>query len=455
MNSKWRIILSFACALVLTTNSLGGLSAQMQGERMQSENNKRVQLTLPEPTGEYEVGTASLHLVDQTRQDPYWPTPHPRELMVSLWYPARSADASRHNPALHRLAPWMSPAILPYFRTELETTLNSVEPSQPVSLAGVEFPITHVRQGAPVCRSEHEYPVVVFSPGSPIQRERGTILVEDLASHGYIVVTISHTYEANAVEFPDGRVELSRPEDPNNVAPNILVSIRRADIQSVIDKLTELAGGDNPDAEQRPLPVGLPRSLDMTKIGIFGDSFGGATVAQAMANDVRIIAGINLDGSFVPENINPAAPPPPDATPEEIQAFVEALNAELALLGRRIHQPFMIMTSHGCPNPNPGCSPETFGDLVNTVWKNLSGYRRFLNVIGTTHATYMDDAWLITQLADAGIVPLPGSVGTIPADRGVAIPRLYIRSFFDLWLKRHDNHLLDGSSDQYPEVIFY
>ena len=79
MNSKWRIILSFACAMALTANSLGGLSAKMRGE-----NNNRVQLTLPEPTGKYEVGTVSLHLFDQTSQDPYWSTPHPRELMVSL-----------------------------------------------------------------------------------------------------------------------------------------------------------------------------------------------------------------------------------------------------------------------------------------------------------------------------------------------------------------------------------
>jgi Platelet-activating factor acetylhydrolase, isoform II len=436
MNSKWRIILSFACAMALTVNSLGGLSAKMQGE-----NNNRVQLTLPEPTGKYEVGTVSLHLVDRARQDPYWSTPHPRELMVSLWYPARFDD--------YCLAPWMSPGVLAYYRTELETILNSVP------LDGVKFPITHARQGAPVMPAPHKYPVVLFSPGFAIQRERGTILVEDLTSHGYIVVTISHTYETNAVEFPDGRIELGRPEDPNNVAANITASIRRADVRFVIDKLTELVAGDNPDAEQRPLPVGLGRSLDMTKIGIFGHSLGGATVAQAMANDARIIAGINLDGSFVPENINPAAQPPPGSSPEEIQAFREALNADLALLGRRIHQPLMMMTSQGCPNPNPGCSPETFGDLVNTVWQNLSGYRRFLNVAGTTHATYTDDVWLVTQLADAGIVPLPGWVGTIPADRGVAVQRVYILSFFDLWLKDNNNHLLDSSSAQYPEVIFY
>ena len=31
--------------------------------------------------------------------------------------------------------------------------------------------------------------------------------LEDLASHGYIVVTIDHIYDAGVVELPDGRVE--------------------------------------------------------------------------------------------------------------------------------------------------------------------------------------------------------------------------------------------------------
>ena len=35
------------------------------------------------------------------------------------------------------------------------------------------------------------------------------------------------------------------------------------------------------------------------------------------------------------------------------------------------------------------------------------------------------------------------------------IERAYIRSFFDLWLKNTDDHLLSGPSAQYPEVKFY
>jgi pimeloyl-ACP methyl ester carboxylesterase len=448
----------------------------------------RVQLTIPAPTGRYDVGTVSLHLVDQGRQDPFWSTSHPRELMVSLWYPLRAV-------AFFGLAPWMSPAILARFRPELESFLSedpgvicapgqncgggtfcppgqtcpSASPagSAPtVSLANVDFPITQARQGAPVERSSQRYPVVIYSPGHAYDREYGTMLAIDLASHGYVVATISHTYEAAEVEFPDQRVELARAEDPNNIHTNIALSIRRADVQFVIDELTALEGGANPDAEHRLLPAGLRGALDLAKIGIYGHSLGGATAADAMANDARIVAGINLDGSFHTEAIDPGAMPPPGSPPEEIAAFIAALNAELSLLGHRIHQPLMIMADSGChpvppagapaSNPDPGCGPDDFGDLTSVVWHNLGGYKRFVSVVGTTHGSYTDDEWLINELAEAGIVPsAAGWVGTIQQDRAVAIERAYIRSFFDLWLKNTDDDLLSGPSAQYPEVKFY
>ena len=451
----------------------------------QSGTPARVQLTIPAPTGRFDVGTFSLHLVDQGRQDPFWSIPHPRELMVTLWYPSRAV-------AFWGLAPWMSPAIVAHFRPELESFLSgdpgaTCAPGQTcgvcppgqtcpsaspggaaptVSLANVDFPITQARQGAPVERSSQRYPVVIYSPGHAYDREYGTMLAIDLASHGYVVVTISHTYEAAEVEFPDRRVELARVDDPNNIHTNIALSIRRADVQFVIDKLTALEGGADPDAEHRPLPAGLRGALDLAKIGIYGHSLGGATAADAMANDARIVAGINLDGSFHTETIDPGAMPPPGSSPEQIAAFIAALNAELSLLGRRIHQPFMIMADSGChpepppgapaSNPDPGCSPDDFGNLTSVVWQNLGGYKRFVSVVGTTHGSYTDDEWLLNELTAADIIPSAAKfVGTIQQDRAVAIERAYIRSFFNLWLKNTDDHLLSGPSAQYPEVKFY
>jgi hypothetical protein len=47
------------------------------------------------------VGTVSFHLIDPSRRDPWVPENPLRELMISLWYPAR--DVHRHP-----VAPWLT-----------------------------------------------------------------------------------------------------------------------------------------------------------------------------------------------------------------------------------------------------------------------------------------------------------------------------------------------------------
>ncbi|WP_338080357.1 hypothetical protein [Amycolatopsis rubida] len=46
----------------------------------------------------------------------------------------------------------------------------------------------------------------MLSPGFTKQRGTLTALAEELASHGYAVVAVDHTYENVGQSFPDGRV---------------------------------------------------------------------------------------------------------------------------------------------------------------------------------------------------------------------------------------------------------
>jgi hypothetical protein len=419
----------------------GGLAlAASSGTARAADPGSRTRLRLPAPTGPYQIGTVPLHLVDHTRQDPWWSTPHPRELMVNLWYPAR--DVGHYSPV-----PWMLPGALVYYRRELEEFLSAspdTPPGQPpgnvpVSLDGVEFPITHARQG-PVARPPRRYPVVLFSPGYSYDREMGTTLVEDLASHGYLVVATSYTYEAWEVEFPGGRVERGRHDPGNDLTrdPYAALTIRLADTRFLLDQLAALEAGHNPDEERRRLPGGLRGCLDLTRVGMFGHSLGGATTAQAMAHDNRVIAGVNLDGSFIPD-----LSPLPPTTPEQLD---QALLRLADLIGT---QPFMIMA-------DGGLGPDDFGNMTSTVWHHLRGWRRFVSLVGTTHGSYTDHETLLTQLAAAGRINSAAPwVGTIPVDRAVAAERAYIRAFFDRWLRGRDSHLLDGPSAEYPEARFY
>ena len=438
-----------------------------------------VQLTLLAPTGRYDVGTVSLHLVDRMRQDPYWSTPHPRELMVSLWYPAEGKTRSawsRQQPNHWPRAPWMTPAALAEFRPALEHDLENTPspignpppggpppggppPGGPppgggvpipgptptsdldISLENVAFPFTDARRGVPVAHCGFQFPVVLYSPAFTNGRELGTMLVEDLASRGYIVVAISHTYDSRVVEFPGGRVELGRGledlpnvTDPINREGHLVQGIRVADARFVIDKLAELAADLNPDAENHPLPAGLHRALDMTRVGMFGHSMGGGATAHVLAQDDRVVAGIDLDGSILPLSGL-------SATPGEDTAKLAAI---ARLVGAR---PFMAMTSSK--------SPQEAGALLNGFYSNLSGYRRLASVVGAVHQDFEDSRSLYRQLVDASVIPSRLLIGTLAPARSVAIERAYIASFFDLWLKHLDNHFLDGNSARYPEVALY
>ena len=87
----------------------------------------------------------------------------------------------------------------------------------------------------------------------------------------------------------------------------------------------------------------------------------------------------------------------------------------------------------------------------------MSGWRRFVSLIGTSHFSYTDNDLLIEQRIAAGIIPpsLAENFRVIDQDRAVAVERAYISAFFDRWLRDRDTQLLGGPAPQFPEIIFY
>ena len=224
-------------------------------------------LSLPAPTGPHRVGTTSLHLVDDSRTDPLAPTPRSRELMVRLWYPAA---AQSRQPA----AAYQTPGVNSVFTDFLRVVTGVDLPTDLLS-----FP-THSLQDPPAMPGARR-PVVLFSHGLGVSAALNTALHEELASRGYVVAGIDHTFDG-VVEFPDGRVEVQKP---GLRVDDLLREVRTADLRFVLDQLTALAAGHNPDAGHRPLPGGLAQMLDLTRVGAYGHSLGGPTVIGAMNQD--------------------------------------------------------------------------------------------------------------------------------------------------------------------------
>src|SRR5580700_6256607 len=138
--------------------------------------------SLPEPTGPCPVGITSLWLTDTSRPDPWATGVNARELMVSLWYPAMPSEGRR--------ARYMTPA-----ESELQLTSRGITGVPPEALSTVR---TNAVSDAPPAGDQRALPLVVLSPGFTNARSALTALAEDLASHGYVVAGIDHTYESFA-----------------------------------------------------------------------------------------------------------------------------------------------------------------------------------------------------------------------------------------------------------------
>jgi hypothetical protein len=369
-----------------------------------------VRVTLPAPTGPFPIGTVPVHLVDRSRPDPWMASVPQRELMISVWYPALGASSGRG------LARYMEPGVAERWDAQSPHRI----PEGTVDWAAIR---THACLGGPVDRRAGRCPVVLYSPGSADPRTWSTFLVEELASRGYIVITIDHTYESPAVRFPDGTVrtndvlleEFRRAQADGTVTVLLekMLHTRVADARFVLDRLSALPGG-------------LSRMADIGRVGMAGQSGGGFTAAQAMYEDPRVRAGIDMDGTL-----------------EFNQEPNGTRLSPVALHG--LDRPFVLMGRDG--------SDHTTEPSWAAFWSHATGWRRDLTPRGSRHQTYTD---LTAIMPQTGLPPetIEHGIGTINAARAMTAIRAYTVSFFDRWLRHHDDHLLDGPSPRYPEVAF-
>lgn len=272
---------------------------------------------------------------------------------------------------------------------------------------------------APVSLPNDTANVVLFSPGFQYSRIFYTSLAEELASQGYVVISIDHTYDAIAIEFPDGSLALSaflNLTNPDEQAtPEQIALVGAARIGDVNFTLTSFL--DNTLLHQIP---GIKRDTRRGGTGIYGQSFGGATAAEATLLDDRILGGLNMDGAFFG-----------------------------TVVAEGLDKPFFIMGA--------GTHDSTEDPSWGVMWDNLRGWKRHVQLASAQHMAYSDFPALIELLGIGSYFP-PGSLetlyGTIDGVRAVFVERAYVVAFFDFLLRGKSDDLLDGPSDCYPEITF-
>ncbi|MEW1691631.1 alpha/beta hydrolase family protein [Streptomyces sp. NPDC091265] len=417
-NRRQVLVTALAASALLATAAVPSVAAG--GRRSPGA---RPAARLPRPTGPFEVGSAALRLVDRARPEPWAPDAAPcRELMIGVRYPAAPGRSWQR-------VPQMTAAAAAHFGgAQGAAALNLAMAPGTVDWGAT---LSHARHDAPVDPRAGRLPVVLYSPGLGDPRTWNTALADDLASRGYAVVTIDHTYEATEVEFPGGRLATMRifdgapPTDPDAISALLrkVVAVRIADTRTVLDRLPEL---------NRTRFGGV---LDLRRIGMFGHSAGGFTAAQTMHEDRRVRAGINMDGQL--DYVG-------GGLPDGSRLSTVALEG--------LDRPLLLM----------GTAGEGSGDYRQqpswaAFWRNTRGWKANVTLAGSRHASYTDAQVLLPQLARQGAEPdggLPAALGTVRPDRAAAASRAYVASFFGRWLRGHDDHLLDGPSDHFPEMVF-
>lgn len=355
---------------------------------------------LPEPTGPFDVGTVSVRLRDVNRDEIYTADPNDkREFMAQFWYPAQAGQSGISAPLL--------------------TNLDVVGPALAERFGFPTFMFNHIRLAETHARFELDmpltdqvYPVIIFSHGYNSLRSQSTSLMEELASHGYVVIALDHTYGGAFTIFPEGRIEFLSPDALTGEGEAYFESARRlgsvweADIRFLVSQLPRLQGGEI----QSP----FAGHLDLDRIGLLGHSTGSGVMARLCAAGEYCLAGVGMDAWFGP-----------------VSAEVREAGSE---------RPFLFLMSEIWPKPeNIAWIDEYRATSTNAPW---------LTIARTAHYDFTDIP-LFTPLSGA-----LGLSGDINSQRGNALVRIYVREFFDLHIRGEGTDRFDGPSSDAPEVTF-
>ena len=393
--------------------------------------------SVPSPDGEFYVGVRDIHLVDSSRPEVMTEDPlDHRELMLRVWYPAESVETITSEPLVREIPP-------------LAEIFARGTLAQSFMLSHLQKISSHSYRNAPIVHQPKAFPVLVFSHGNSFYASQNTLLMEHLASHGFIVIGIDHPYQASWVEFPDGRIATyqgSRPgkeeltadelqemrvrgellqqsyfaadydehiammrsflgaEDQANDAVELWVD----DTEFVLDQLV-LRGSDpaSPFAS-------LFEMLDLDRIGVFGMSLGGATAGVLCARDPRVKAGLNMDGA---------------------QFGRDAIDIHL-------ERPFFLFNADRRKNAD---DPPVPFELNEFVVRQSNSVIYSLSVSGATHASFTDfaimcrpSAWMIAPVE-------PWAMKRLMDD--------YTLAFFNKHLRGTTEPLLDRRTTEHPDVL--
>ena len=279
-----KLVLTLLCVCLL----LSPTNAKVPVEKNKSPTKI---VSLPKPTGKYKVGTSTYFWIDKTREELWTLDPKDsRRLMVQIWYPADENNKGIKAPYIFNLEE-IGLSIKKYWED-----MPEIEHQSYLNL--------------PVAKAEKKYPVLIFSHGMNSSRFLYTSISQELASQGYIVASIDHTYWGPGVAFPDGKKVsfddgmISRDKlDFNEIDRMMLegITVMSADQAFIAGKLRKLNSKDKK----------FKGRFDLSKMGVIGHSMGGMAATASCLKYKTFKTCISLDGVnyFLNRMPNPSSKP--------------------------------------------------------------------------------------------------------------------------------------------------
>jgi predicted dienelactone hydrolase len=407
---RWQMIPMYALTMLLVVTSLLKIQSPTDWKPLASyltfsllALSTTIPILLPvpriaNPSGPYNVGTRIYELTDDSRREIYSGREEARRFMIQVWYPSE-ADSSSER------APWMSEAKL--YAPAIANQINM--PSFFLDhLALVKIPAF---KDTKVAETTKPFPVILFSHGWNGFNAQNTSQALELASHGYVVVGVQHTYGAVITVFPNGDVALNNPSALPEGAPT-------EEYESAAHILSDQWAGDlgytldfmkiqNEDSSSP-----FSEKLDLNLVGVYGHSTGGGAAIQFCGTDPRCTSLLGMD------------------------PFMRPVSYEV--IDKGVSQPSFFMFSQVWANDVDSRNNELF----NRFYPNVEQPLGVIAIDGAAHYDFADLP-LLTPLA-----PQLGLKGPINGKLVTTIVNDYLLSFFDATLK---NSQFDDSG-RYAEV---
>ncbi len=360
------------------------------------------------PSGPYLVGTTFFEMTDTSRMEIYSGRDGElRRFMIQVWYPATVTGSEAR-------APWIKDAAV--YTPAISELLGL--PS--FFLDHLALTKTPAYLSPQIADSASPFPLIIFSHGWKGFSAASTGQAIELASNGYVVIALHHTYGAITTVFSDGTVEPINPNalpaeetDPNyEVIARKLVAQWAGDISFVLDQLESSSGEAG---------IFFAQILDLSRIGVYGHSTGGGAAIQFCGTDPRCKAVLGMD------------------------PWMRPISAEVIAGG--VSQPSFFMFSEEWAEDvgNRNKNNELFGEL----YPNNSDSRGVIEIVGTKHLDFSDLPLL------SPIAPLLGLKGPLNGDRVIEIVNSYLVDFFGMTLMDRPSALFTGAFDDYAEVKIF